>query len=413
MAASIAKRQELKNELEALKKLADDQAHHFVKARQLLHEGLCRVYLLWREASKQTGLLEELYDECSIQYKRDTIHLVTFSPLLRYLWGMDGSVNSNTIDQWNRALNALHTVVVSDKEYYKANTLSKLVSYISTNGGITALAGYSPDPIDKPTESKSARKAKSDAFAEAKRQAEHLQRGKLFFATGAAALSKFQTGFTLPAADSGLSLALIRKTKSGYDLVGAIDDKAMIEQAIVASYKRNSKPLPNTVKVLTEVIRTQTLPYAMRSMSAMLADSSKYKTDDGKTVMKQLKRLLYVASSGTFVLSANRSQCSVVTVAKPTTAIIDTDEDVALAVGDRTYIENNLIHTGDFNFYSADAADLIPAVEDETASHRLQLENTVTKRYRFIRFYPLSAFQFPPSKTQAALHGDLKSEASG
>jgi hypothetical protein len=72
-------------------------------------------------------------------------------------------------------------------------------------------------------------------------------------------------------------------------------------------------------------------------------------------------------------------------------------------VRDRTYIENNLIHSGEFNFYTADAAETLPATDSEAANFKLKLENTITKKFRFIRFYPLSTFQFPPSKSQAVL----------
>ena len=407
MAVSANKQQWLKDELERLKKLADEQTHHYVSAWKLLHEGLSRVYVWWSEANKEKGLLEKLYDEYAIQYKRETIHEVNFSPLLRFLWGMDGSVNSATIDQWNRALNSMHVAVLNDKEFYKTNTLSKLVSFIAASKGIKGLAGYTPEPIDKAAETKSVRKAKADALAEGKRQAAHLKQGQAYFASDAAALAKFQVPHTLATGNTGIGLALIRKTSSGYSLLGTIDDEDMLRQAIITSYKRTTDTVPITVRLLTEVIATQALPYSIRTMSAALAEPSKHKTSEGKPT-KQLKRLLYRAGDKTFVLSTNRSECGVVTIAEPKVTIINSKVDVALAVGDRTYIENNVIHSGDINLYSADAADLIPTVKDEVASHRLQLENTASKRFRYVRFYPLTAFQSAASQSQAKLRSDHK-----
>ncbi len=395
----------LRAEIENLKKLADDQSHHYKSSRELLYEGLSRVYLWWQEANKESGLLESMYEEYNLQYKRQTIHEIVFSPLLRYLWSMDGTVNSNTIDQWNRALNNMHTEVQNNGEYYKTNTREKLISLISNKGGISALAGY----VEKSAENTAAPKAKLNKSAEEKLQNAHLHKGKVFFATTARPIANFNVPQTLAAADSGFTLALLRKTGNGYDVLGTVADPALVEQAVVAAYQRTSAEMPNTARLLTDIIRTQTLPAKIAGMAPSLADNSKYKVEDGsKEVMKQLKRLLFMAKTGEFVLSANRSECSVVTYAKPYSPIFDTADDVALAVNDRTYIENNLIHSGDFNFYTADAAERVPETTDEPASHKLKLENTVTKRFRYVRFYKLSSFKFEPSRTQAVIKSDLQ-----
>lgn len=404
-AAAKAKYGKLKAELDALKGLADSQKHHFKKARELLYEGLARVYVLWREAQKTEGLLEQLYDDCDIQYKRETIKEINFSPLLRYLWSMDGTVDSATIGQWSNALNNVHVTVQNDKEFYKTNTINKIVTHISTNGGITALAGYSPKLKKDDT---TAAKVKLSRSAAEKQQSAHLAEGKKFFATQATPLEEIGTERTLPAADSGFTLGLLRKGSKGYELLGAIDDGELVNQAVVTAYKRSSAQMPNTARLLTDIIRTQVLPSQIAGMADAYADLTKYEAPKdekgrGGGKMKQLKRLLYVAKNKAFVLSANRSDCSVVTIAKPKYKIFDANNDLALAVGDRRYVEANLIHSGDFNFYTADNASKVEAIEGETATHRLRLENTVTKRFRFIRFYPLSAFKFPPSRTQAVI----------
>ena len=126
--------EKLKAELEDLKQIADKQTHLYKSSRDLLYEGLSKVYMWWQQASKDEALLHKLYDEYDLQYKSKTIHAIAFSPLLRYLWNMNGTVNSNTIDIFNRALNAVHIEVQNNKELYKTNTLQKLISFISTSG---------------------------------------------------------------------------------------------------------------------------------------------------------------------------------------------------------------------------------------------------------------------------------------
>ena len=409
-AAIKAKYAKLKAELDALKGLADSQKHYFKKARDLLYEGLARVYVLWREAQKSEGLLEQLYDDCDIQYKRETINEINFSPLLRYLWSLDGTVDGATIGQWSNALNNVHITVQNDNEIYKTNTVNKIVSYISTNGGITALAGYSPKEKKNDT---AAAKVKLSKSAAERQQSAHLAEGKKFFAQQAAPMERIETARTLPAADSGFTLGLLRKGSRGYELLGAVNDNDLVNQAVVMAYKRSSSQMPNSARLLTDIIRTQVFPAQIAGIADAVADVSKFSVpeDKGKGKMKQLKRLLYVAKHKAFVLSANRSDCSVVTIAKPKNNVFDATNDLALAVVDRRYIEANLIHSGDYNFYTADNANKIEPVKGETATHRLRLENTVTKKFRFIRFYPLSTFKFAPSRTQAVICDKAKAEA--
>ena len=140
-----AKLKKFKSELETLKQLADKQTHLYKGAKKLLYEGLCKAYLWWREVSKEKGLLEQLYEEYNIQYKQQLKQdRINFSPLLRFLWGMDARQNSNTIDQWNRALNAMDIEVNANKEYYSVNTQTRLENLISNSGGVQKMAGYAP-----------------------------------------------------------------------------------------------------------------------------------------------------------------------------------------------------------------------------------------------------------------------------
>jgi hypothetical protein len=389
--------QKLKAELEDLKQLADKQNHHYKSSRELLYEGLSKVYLWWQEASKDEKLLLKLYEEYNLQYKKQTKHEITFSPLLRYLWNMDGSIHSNKIDLWNRTLNAVHTAVQNNKGFYKTNTLQKLITFINTSGGAKTLAGYDSQQNTDNTVSKN----KLTKTAEQKLNNAHLTNGKNFFANNSTALAKFKTKHTLANVD-GFAIALVRANDSGYEVIGTLNDRNLVEQAVIAAYKRTSEQMPNTARLLTEIIRTQTLPSSIAKLATELAENSKYKGDKDKP-MQQLKRVLYIAKEAKFVLSENRSTCSTVTIATPHTNIIQSEDDVALAVRDRTYIENNLIHSGDFNFYTADAAETVPATQNEAANFKLKLENTITKKFRFIRFYPLSTFQFPPSKSQTVL----------
>jgi hypothetical protein len=375
----------------------------------MLYEGLAKVYLWWQEANKEKGLLEKLYKENGIQYKKEIKADENYSPLLRYLWGMDGTVNSNTIDLWNRALNKVNVAVNADKAYYKQKTVEKIITFIDTKGGIRGLAAYDSTQIDVAKEPKQ-KKAKIDVNIEKKRYEQHLEKGNVYFSKSVVPIAKFQTKHPLPTADSSIGLGLFRKTKNGYELLKAIDDKALIEQALIGSYARSTDSVPYTVRLITEIIATQTVPKPLESLSRSLADKSKFKAEDG-TAMMMLKRLLYMAEKGVFVLSASRSSCSPVTIAIPKQQILNSKQSVFLAINDRTYIEDNLIHSGDVNFYTTDTPTKINATKDEIATYKLELENTITKKYRYIRFYPLTVPKTEASKQQAILKRGMKFKA--
>lgn len=409
MATKQTLKSKLQKELTQLKRLADEQLHLYVSSRNKLYEGLAKVYVWWQEANKEKGLLEKLYKDNGIQYKKEIKADENYSPLLRYLWGMDGTVNSNTIDLWNRALNKVNNAINADKLFYKQNTVQKIITFIDTKGGIRGLAAYdSTQAIDDAKETKQ-KKVKLDVNVEKKRHEEHLAKGFAYFAKSATPISKFQSKHSLPTADSSIGLGLFRKIKGGYELLKAIDDKALIEQALITSYSRSTESVPYTVRLITEVIATQTVPKPLQSLSPSLADNSKFKTEDGKA-LKMLKRLLFMAEKRVFVLSNSRSECSPVTIAIPNKQIMDGKADAFLAINDRTYVEDNLIHSGDVNFYTTDTPTKVPAVKnkDEASAYKLYLENTLTKKYRFLHFYPLSVPKTVASKKQAILKRGMK-----
>ena len=390
----------LQKELKQLKELADEQMYAYKSSRTLLYKGLARVYLWWVKANKEKGLLEKLYKQNNIQYKKEIKTSENYSPLLQYLWGMDGTVNSNTIDLWNRTLNKVHTTVISDT-YYKTNTENKIISFISDKGGIRGLAGY--DSLATVDVAKAPPKTfKLSVDVKKKRHVEHLEKSKMYFAQTAKPISKFETKHSLPTADSSIGLGLFRKTKNGYELLKAVDDKNLIEQALVGAYARSTDSVPYTVSLLTEIIATQTVPKALESLSRSLADKSKAKTDDGK-VMDSLKRLLYRSKEGVFLLSANRSACSVVTVATPKQKVMSSKQNVAMRVQDGTWIEDNVIHSGDINFFTTNSPKTLQPItsKNEKATHKLLLENTLTKQERNVRFYPLNIYKNEASRTQA------------
>lgn len=395
----LTTKSELIAELESLRKLADEQSHHYKSARKLLYEGLSRVYLLWSDASKVEGMLESLYKEHGIQYKREILADVNFSPLLRYLWDMDGTINSNTIDQWNRALNKLHTHFLGNREFYRTATLVKLISFFTTNGGISNLAAYSStfdEGGSKP------RKRKLDTNLEKMRLAKHIEKGREYFAKGPPSIASFQSKGSLPTADGDLAVGIIRRSRRGYDLVGVVDDKDVIESVVIHAYKRDTSATPFPLRFILEVLKTQCPPHYIRSLNRSLNDQSKTRDDKGRT-LPRLRRLLFMPKEGIFLLSAARGSCSAVTIAYPKAKVIEASEDIFLGQNDRSFLEEEVIFAGDDNLISTDCEHEIAQVSDQAASHKMFLTHSVTRKSRFVRFYPLSIYKSTEAIPQSIL----------
>jgi hypothetical protein len=407
MAANAATTRQAKliAELEELKRFAQLQTAVYVSSTEKLYEGLARVYLWWREANKEQGLLDRLYKENGIQYKKVTGQKVNYSPLLRYLWNIESKTKGATLQQWSKALNKLNDAFERGS-YFKKEPQLRIVEYIKSKGGLLKLAGY---VIKEPSKEKKG--GKRSKAKDGEMQSTHLEEGKSYFVNQAPPLTTIKLSEPLPVTDvEEFTLALLRKRNNSYELLSTVEDSKIIEQAVVDTYRRSASHMPNTVRLLTEIIGTQSLPKSIAEQGQKLAEKSKYKAEGTKEVRYQLRRLLYLASSSTFVLSANRSDCSVVTIARPRANIIDSAEDVALAVGDRRFIEDDLIHTGDAAWFAADGKVLVPETEEGPASHKLELINTVTKKKRNVRFYPLPVYDSEASRKQAVLKAGVTAQ---
>ena len=111
---------------------------------------------------------------------------------------------------------------------------------------------------------------------------------------------------------------------------------------MIRTYKRQQDSAPLTLRVINEVIQTQAFPIEFEKFRHTLALRSKVKAENNKP-MKQIRRLVYRANSKDFLLSENRTDCSVVTIAKPRKLLLNVKEDIFLSANDRTFIEQQII----------------------------------------------------------------------
>jgi hypothetical protein len=89
--------------------------------------------------------------------------------------------------------------------------------------------------------------------------------------------------------------------------------------------------------------------------------------------MKQIRRLIYRTSSKDFLLSENRSDCSVVTIAKPKDFKLNVKEDVFLSANDRNFVEQEIIQKRNLAFYEIIGNKELVENKDEEAAKNLKL----------------------------------------
>lgn len=167
-------------------------------------------------------------------------------------------------------------------------------------------------------------------------------------------------------------------------------DETLINETIIKTYKRNTENIPYTLRLLGEVIKTQSLPIELENHRDHLLEKSKVLSKEG-VPMRQMKRIVIRSSTKDILLSETRTDCSVVTIFKPNIPIVNSRDDLILRINDHRYIEQEIVQTDDMAFNTS-LSENIKKVNDAEikASYKLEIKNTVTNKIRNIYFYKYS-----------------------
>ena len=403
----MTNKQVLIKELEEIVELTTKQNYHYVRGRAYLYEGFASVYLWWLKAKELDGFLEEqyqLHNIGSMEGKQEKFYRV-----LRLAWRLDWTDESRAkLQQWGNALRKIDEEYKTNKAAYKTDAKKKIVLFIEDRGGLRKLIGadkYDHDEDDDQKKGNGNKKSKpmrseDDEVLVAQR---HLQLGEEFF-DATKAISSIQCTKPIMVNRKGYALALIRRSTGGkFDVLATLSDETQIQQAIVSSYRRSNTVAPTVLRLLTEVIHTQSLPVAMEKHRYTLPDTIKLTADDGSTAKySQNKRVLFRSKQQDILLSENRSSCSVVTIAKPKAKALASKQDVFLNVNDRRYLEQAIVQRNELSFYTTNDHLKVPVLRDtqKVASHRLVVENKVLGKKRAIYFYGVSSLS-AHSRSQA------------
>ena len=412
---------QLQKQLEQIKLLAHDQNELDSRSQKALHVALANVYLWWREAKKIKDYLDALYK----QYGVNTRHKDAdekFTGVVRIAWGFDWAHKTQKarIQTYSLALRAIDKEYESNSLAYKVNAADEIENFIKYKGGVNLLIGtdrFYKSEIEQQEAHKSERRLEQDEEDKKRIDLKHLELGELYFEKEATPISKVQISKPFAVNRKGYALALVRKRPNNrYDILSTYNNQSQIERAIIETYKRSNESVPKVLRLLTEIINTQSLPISLESHRKTFGDTTKEtyfdtkKNEPTKIKVRQNKRVLFLKASKEIIFSENRTACSVVTTVKPYQYPITMRNDTYLTVNDKNYLEKAIIQNRNVSLYTTNDKTKIPIVRSGiSATHRLVLKNTETRKERAIYFYDLRQIG-ETSRPQAIVNSSYKTK---
>jgi hypothetical protein len=377
--AAPARTQQLHKSLYQLQATGSAVWRDMRRTNRAFYAHVAEVYFWWRDASAVAGYLEAGYAKLNRQFKSRVKYGINFSPLLVLVWGNDNCATAD-LDRHSRALNSIATEFESRPKYYAKDGIAKMALFIERNHGIHGLTGYGnsttdadEDELEDDTSTRPA--AATTPVSESAKAAALLAAAKAHYA-GTQHTPALPFSNAIPVTDDDLAVILVKRSATGYQLLGATNDAELVERAAVVNFKHRFSALPVSVRTVIETLRTQCLPPHILKIQRELVDKSHQKHSDGGNKLS-VRRLLYRHSMGDFVLSPVRAHAGVVTLAKPKQPVLDAvDSDVFLSSRARLLLERRAIANYDFNLYQTETVTHIQRYSSEdSASHMLRLQS--------------------------------------
>jgi hypothetical protein len=380
----------------------------YVRSTKDLWRQLVRNYLFWYDCQARPEDLEELYEEHQLQVRAKAENMPNFGPFLRIMFGkavLDDDRERMTFWKWGTSLNALHIEYSENSQRYRSNPEGKLLQFMVDSGGIDGLT-KKEDPIvdiyeDEPKK-KEIKRAPPKVTTKIRKALQ--ERAKIGLKT-AKGIGTASTKAPVRIGEDGLVVLLARREPNGaITIIGSTNDQAVIDGAAERSFSTDITHLTSSLRVIAEVIRSQSYP--SNSMPAdplkravwfrkMLLDKSAIKTSDlaaaangGKKVhLMAPSKLLLRGKQGDMILSGSKTDLSVVTWCKPTQNLINQKDQVFLRVMERSLVER-MLETGELLLMKAKPeASLKRSSPEQKFSYELSLDNGVTGKPQVLHFY--------------------------
>lgn len=397
---------QLREWLESLASEADAQTRLYDSSIIKLYQCLSSLYVWWRDAKQYEGFLDELYAENNITTRRKDEE--NFVRVIRLVWRIDwdGSRGAS-LQSWSKALREIHHEFETNKERYSVNAIENIILFIRKSGGVSGLTKSKEESEDATNDDEKGKKkkkstSKRDLENQAKLRLRNKELAELYFENQAKSITTLDLQeIAVTTNDKSYAIALIRKKRDGYQVLSITEQDDLISEAMIRTYRRQQDSAPMTLRVINEIIQTQAYPIEFEKFRHSLSLRSKVK-DEANKPMRQIRRLIYRSGSKDFLLSENRADCSVVTVAKPRNFTLHSKEDIFLSANDRTFIEQEIIQKKNLAFFEiASNKELIESDEvAPKASHFIMCKYKIDGYIRNLYFYKTASIK-EASKQQA------------
>lgn len=354
---------------------------HYVTQQQE-RENLAKIYYWWQEAYKLPDYYNAKLVHLPQEQLRKTSTKFNFAPVLRLFYGVN-TLGDSKRSRMSSALNAIHEEWQSKPKLYKQD-VSKLANYIDQNSGVTGLAKQQakiapPSTIspavasdillDEHEADEAADKAANPSnYTSVPNRAKRVQPDKSVIVhvtdvqrrealaedaeeywRKASGIASFDLDFGVNANKRKYSLALVRVDGKQLHFIDSSIDEQVIKSALLASYRKQFTPIPNNLRCVLEILRTQFVSGKLRQQLDKVPEIG-FETDANGKRVEARKRLVFISTSNELLFSPIGSRCGVVTTAVPTKKIIKIgSNDFYLPGYSKFYLENRLLGNDDIN----------------------------------------------------------------
>jgi hypothetical protein len=367
------------------------------------HNALLHVKLfLWLiEVQKVFGLWEQYIAPFATQRRpvRTVAAGINFTLLLRLGFPAYLAKDNNFIARSNELLNAINNEYKGNPDKYLQDAETKLHMYAMTYRNYktkskaiekTQSAQQPPVATTNSTAVAKNRKNGKFRFSDRQRTTHMLQPAKNYFVGMAEGNAAAFTQPLLPAQTRTypnlkarkpvpVALALIAQTPNGQFVIDAADATAQgivsaddVEQMMIRAYRKSFAALPNSLRCVLEIIRSQMLTDNLSKKERKLIKGEVQNATvedvlDAKTKKKIIQyykknhRLVYRHAQGDFLYSRCSTKLGMVTIAKPKTQVLEAPvSDLALLKRSLKKVTEHMLWESDFNMFEVSDVKHIP-----------------------------------------------------
>lgn len=371
-------------QLDAKLSTLQDSCVHEVKmhsqTRQQERENLAQIYYWWQEAYKLPAYYSAKLAHLPPEQQRTTADKFNFAPVLRLFYGVYG-LDDYKRSRMSSALNAMHEEWEAKPKLYKKD-VAKLANFIEQNKGVTGLAKQQAkiapaatpaDDIrtemllDEYEEQQASIAPAVDDYDKFKFQEERKRRGRpehvdvtdshrkealqdeaQDYWRKANGIASFDLDFGVESNKRKYSLALVRVDNDKMEVINTSIEEDIIKAALLSSYRKQLASVPNNLRPVLEILRTQFVGGKVADQLAKVPELDK----KGERI-DIAKRLLFIPSSNQILFSQTRGNAGLVTTATLTTQLLNViDCDFKLGAGVSVYLGKRLLANDDCNQFS-------------------------------------------------------------